>query len=162
MQERLLQLNATVALSAVDPENPYQYAQVRGRVAEHRTVGADADIDYLAQKYLGEEKYPFRQPGEERVTIVIEPEHVTGVYTRASLACERPPRDVLAGPHPPTCPGASLRSAPTSGDATRRRPATPPAGVRFQGPSAHAPREAAPTRADGRVRLDLADAGAVR
>jgi PPOX class probable F420-dependent enzyme len=79
VKERLLQLNAPVALSAVDPENPYEYAQVRGRVAERRTVGADADIDYLAQKYLGEEKYPFRQPGEERVTIVIEPEQVTGV-----------------------------------------------------------------------------------
>lgn len=79
VKERLLPLHAPVALSAVDPENPYQYVQVRGRVAERRTVGADADIDYLAQKYLGKEKYPFRQPGEERITIVIAPEQVTGV-----------------------------------------------------------------------------------
>ena len=41
-------------------------------------VAADADIDFLARKYLGKEKHPFRQPGEERVTIVIEPEQVTG------------------------------------------------------------------------------------
>ena len=37
------------------------------------------DIDYLAQKYLGKEKYPFREPGEERITIVIEPEQITGI-----------------------------------------------------------------------------------
>ena len=48
-------------------------------MSERRSVGADADIDYLAQKYLGKEKYPFRQPGEERITIVIEPEHITGI-----------------------------------------------------------------------------------
>ena len=42
-------------------------------------LGADADIDYLAQKYLDKETYPFRQPGEERVTIVIAPEQVIGV-----------------------------------------------------------------------------------
>jgi PPOX class probable F420-dependent enzyme len=79
VKERLLQLDAPVALSAVNPDNPYQYVQVRGRVAERRTEGADADIDYLAQKYLGRERYPFRQPGEERITIVIEPEQITGV-----------------------------------------------------------------------------------
>lgn len=78
MKERLLQRGAPAAIAAVNPENPYESVQVRGRVAERRTVGADADIDYLAQKYLGKEKYPFRQPGEERITIVIEPEEITG------------------------------------------------------------------------------------
>lgn len=78
VKDRLLQLGAPAALSAVDPENPYEHVQVRGHVSERREVGADADIDYLAQKYLGEERYPFRQPGEERVTIVIEPEQLTG------------------------------------------------------------------------------------
>ena len=78
VKDRLLRLDAPTALAAVDPENPYEYVQVRGHVSERRDVGADADIDHLAQKYLGEERYPFRQPGEERVTIVIEPEQVTG------------------------------------------------------------------------------------
>ena len=78
VKDRLLRLDAPTALAAVDPENPYEYVQVRGHVSERREVGADADIDQLAQKYLGEERYPFRQPGEERVTIVIEPEQVTG------------------------------------------------------------------------------------
>jgi PPOX class probable F420-dependent enzyme len=78
VKDRLLQLGAPAALSAVDPQNPYEHVQVRGHVSERREVGADADIDHLAQKYLGEERYPFRQPGEERVTIVIEPEQLTG------------------------------------------------------------------------------------
>jgi PPOX class probable F420-dependent enzyme len=79
MKDRLLQLDAPVAIAAVDPENPYEHVQVRGRVTERRMLGADADIDYLAQKYLDKETYPFRQPGEERVTIVVSPEQVTGV-----------------------------------------------------------------------------------
>ena len=78
VKDRLLRLDAPTALAAVDPENPYEYVQVRGHVSERREVGADADIEHLAQKYLGEERYPFRQPGEERVTIVIEPEQLTG------------------------------------------------------------------------------------
>jgi len=40
--------------------------------------GADASIDKLAFKYLGQEKYPNRAPGEVRVIYEIEPEHVTG------------------------------------------------------------------------------------
>jgi PPOX class probable F420-dependent enzyme len=78
VKDRLLRLDAPVALAAVDPGNPYEYVQLRGHVSERREVGADADIDHLARKYLGKERYPFRQPGEERVTIVIEPEQLTG------------------------------------------------------------------------------------
>jgi hypothetical protein len=36
--------------------------------------GADDHIDSLAQKYLGQSKYPYRQPGEVRVLYKIEPE----------------------------------------------------------------------------------------
>jgi PPOX class probable F420-dependent enzyme len=78
VKDRLLRPGAPAALSAVDPENPYEYVQVRGHVSERREVGADADIDHLARKYLDKDRYPFRQPGEERVTIVIEPEQLTG------------------------------------------------------------------------------------
>jgi PPOX class probable F420-dependent enzyme len=78
VKDRLLRVGAPTALAATDPENPYEYVQVRGHVSERREVGADADIDHLAQKYLGEERYPFRRPGEERVTTVVEPEELTG------------------------------------------------------------------------------------
>jgi hypothetical protein len=66
-----------VALSVTDNANPYQTATVRGRVVEIKHDGADAHIDKLAKKYLGQDTYPYRQPGEQRVIFVIEPEHVT-------------------------------------------------------------------------------------
>jgi len=45
-------------------------------VAEDTTEGADAHIDKLAQKYLGQDTYPFRQPGEQRVIFRITPDRV--------------------------------------------------------------------------------------
>jgi hypothetical protein len=41
--------------------------------------GADAHIDALAKKYLGQDRYPFRQPGEKRVIVKIAPEQVQGM-----------------------------------------------------------------------------------
>ena len=46
------------------------------RVVRITEEGADAHIDRLAKKYLGADKYPFRQPGEIRVIYVIRPERV--------------------------------------------------------------------------------------
>ena len=41
--------------------------------------GADAHIDKLAKKYLGKDKYPYRQPGEVRVIVKIKPEKIHAV-----------------------------------------------------------------------------------
>ena len=68
-----------VALSIIDPENPYRYVQVRGRVVEVTERGADAHIDALAKKYLDQDRYPFRRPGEVRVSYKILPESVQGM-----------------------------------------------------------------------------------
>ena len=76
---RNLRRNPQVALSVFDQENPYVSATIRGRVVELTSEGADEHIDKLAKKYLGEDSYPFRQPGEQRLIIKIEPEHVTVV-----------------------------------------------------------------------------------
>jgi len=65
-----------VALSIPDPDNPYRYMQIRGTVTEVTENGADAHIDSLAKKYLGQDKYPYRQPGEERVIYKIAVERV--------------------------------------------------------------------------------------
>jgi len=67
---------AGVALSIMDPDNPYRYIQVRGRVRRAIEQGADAHIDSLAKKYLDKDKYPWRRPGETRVTVEIEPTSV--------------------------------------------------------------------------------------
>ena len=55
------------------------YVQIRGRVAEMTEEGADAHIDALAKKYLGQDRYPFRQPGEIRVMYKVLPERVQGM-----------------------------------------------------------------------------------
>jgi PPOX class probable F420-dependent enzyme len=73
----LLKVGTPVALAAADPEDPYRYVQIRGRVVERTHEGADAHIDRLAKKYMGVDSYPFRQPDQQRVKIVIEPEHVS-------------------------------------------------------------------------------------
>jgi PPOX class probable F420-dependent enzyme len=66
-----------VAMALVDPENPYRYLEIRGRVVEITEEGASAHIDKMAKKYLGVDKYPYSQPGEVRVIYKIKPEHTT-------------------------------------------------------------------------------------
>ena len=73
VKDRLLQPGAPVALSATRPGNDYESILVRGRVARRTTEGADEQIDRLAKKYLDADTYPFRQEGEQRITVVIEP-----------------------------------------------------------------------------------------
>ena len=67
---------APVALSILDHDNAYRYIQIRGRVDHVTEEGADAHIDSLSKKYLGKDKYPYREPGQVRVTFEIEPSAV--------------------------------------------------------------------------------------
>ena len=69
--------DARIAIGVASQQNPYAAAFVRGRVAEITREGADAHIDRLAKKYLGQDTYPFRQPGEQRLIFRIEPLHVS-------------------------------------------------------------------------------------
>jgi PPOX class probable F420-dependent enzyme len=66
-----------VALAIIDPDNPYRYLEIRGKVVEITEEGADKNIDKLAKKYLGVDKYPYAQSGEVRVIYKILPEHTT-------------------------------------------------------------------------------------
>lgn len=76
-KERNVRRDPHVALSATDRENPYSWVEIRGKVVEFvEGEQADASIDRLAKKYLGEDVYPFRQPGEQRVILRIEPTQV--------------------------------------------------------------------------------------
>ena len=72
-----LKRDGRVALSILDPDDPYRYLQVRGKVIEITLEGADAHIDKMAYKYLGKDKYPYRREGEVRVLYKIYPEHVS-------------------------------------------------------------------------------------
>jgi PPOX class probable F420-dependent enzyme len=78
-KDKNLQRDGRVALSITDPDNPYRRLEVRGRVAERTLQGADQHIDAMAKKYLGQDKYPYRQPGEVRVIYKILPEHTTSI-----------------------------------------------------------------------------------
>ena len=79
VKARILKPGSPVALAILDPDNPYRYIQIRGRVRRILEEGADAHIDALAKKYLGKDKYPFRQPGEVRLMYEIEPAAISGM-----------------------------------------------------------------------------------
>lgn len=58
-------------MSKADESNPYEYVEVRG-TATGTPEGADAHIDRLAKKYMDADRYPFRQPGEQRITYLVD------------------------------------------------------------------------------------------
>ena len=70
-----LEADPRVSLLVVDPNDAYRWVAVSGP-AQLTEEGADAQIDKLAKKYLGEDTYPWRKPEETRVKVVIEPRQV--------------------------------------------------------------------------------------
>ena len=78
VKDRNMRRDPRVSMAIQDPQNPYRYMEVRGRVAEVTEKGADAHIDRMAKKYLNVDKYPYRKPDEVRVLFKIQPERVTG------------------------------------------------------------------------------------
>jgi PPOX class probable F420-dependent enzyme len=76
LKTKNLARDGRVAISITNQENPYENLIVQGKVVELAHDGADDDIDALAKRYLDADSYPFRQPGEERVIVKIEPEKV--------------------------------------------------------------------------------------
>ncbi len=77
VKDKNMRRNKNVALSIVDPDNPYRHLDVQGEVVEITEQGADAHINALAKKYLGKDQYPYRGPGEVRVIYKIRPEKVS-------------------------------------------------------------------------------------
>lgn len=57
-KERNVANDPTVAVSMVDPDNPYRFLSVTGEVETITTDGAREHIDTLAQRYMGEDEYP--------------------------------------------------------------------------------------------------------
>ena len=77
VKDKNVRRNPSVAFMLLDPDNPYRYLTVRGKIVEITQDGADAHIDSLAKKYLNQEKYPYRRAGEVRVIYKILPERVS-------------------------------------------------------------------------------------
>lgn len=79
VKDRHLSKNPKVAIAAADPDNPYRYIQVQGRVTEITEQGADPHIDKMAKKYIGQDRYPGRKPGEVRLIVKVLPERIQGM-----------------------------------------------------------------------------------
>jgi len=86
-----LRRDPQVTLCVPEKDNPYHYVTIWGRVVEDTQEGAFEHIDKLAQKYMGEEKYPMHQDGDVRVIFRIEPERVKlyGESARARTGVNR-------------------------------------------------------------------------
>ena len=76
---RNLQREPRVALSIIDPANPYRYLEVRGTVDSIDDDEGNAFIDSMAKKYLGQDRYPWHQPGDHRVVVKVRPEHTSSM-----------------------------------------------------------------------------------
>jgi len=78
VKDRNMRRDPRVALSILDPDNPYRYLAIRGRVVKITEEGAVQHINTLAKKYRGIETYHGRSPDEVRVMYLIEPRRVAG------------------------------------------------------------------------------------
>ena len=89
---RNLRADPRTALSVVDPENVWRTLEIRGTA----TLADDADrrfIDAIANKYMGQDRYPFDRPGDERVTVTIHVEQVSVAHVHAGSGDGRPPAE---------------------------------------------------------------------
>ncbi|MFW9856287.1 MAG: PPOX class F420-dependent oxidoreductase [Candidatus Thorarchaeota archaeon] len=77
-KDRNMKRDPRVALSILDPDNPYFRLLVRGEVTEWTIEGAVAHINALAKKYMGTPKYQNLSPSEQRIIYKIKPHKVTG------------------------------------------------------------------------------------
>jgi PPOX class probable F420-dependent enzyme len=74
-----LQREPRVALSIVDPANPYRYLEIRGKVVR---IDEDSDLAFInsmAKKYLDQDVYPWHKPEDERVVVLVEPERTSNM-----------------------------------------------------------------------------------
>src|SRR5579875_2178639 len=73
VKARNMKEGSRVALAIMDPDNPHRHIQVRGKVKRMPEEGASAHIDSPTKIHMGQDKYPYRQPGKVRVIYEIEP-----------------------------------------------------------------------------------------
>ncbi|MDT0327047.1 PPOX class F420-dependent oxidoreductase [Nocardiopsis lambiniae] len=66
-----------IAVSVLDPDDPYVYVEVRGEVEGIEDDVDKAFIDAMARKYLGT-PYPWHSDDEKRVIVRVRPERFVG------------------------------------------------------------------------------------
>lgn len=72
---RHLRRDPRVALTVVDPQNPFRWLSVSG-TAELTQDGAAEHIDRLSKKYTGRDVYANHDPDHPRLKVTITPERV--------------------------------------------------------------------------------------
>ena len=75
VKDKVLRRSGVAALAISDPDNPYRYMQIRGRVDGITEHGAREMIDHLSQKYT-HKPYQWYE-GETRATYTVLPELVS-------------------------------------------------------------------------------------
>jgi PPOX class probable F420-dependent enzyme len=70
--------DSRIIVSVQDRNNPQAYAVFHGQ-ARITDAGADQQIDKLAKRFLGVDKYPFRQPTEKRLVVRISVDRISGM-----------------------------------------------------------------------------------
>ena len=68
-----------VAVSVLDPDDPYRYLEIRGEVVGIEEDEGNAFINKMAKKYLGHDEYRWDPPGAERIVVRIEPQGTTAM-----------------------------------------------------------------------------------
>lgn len=68
--------NPAVTCMVVNLANPYEFVSIEGHVIERTADGADDHIDFLANKYLGLDRYPFHSATEPRLLFRIRPDRI--------------------------------------------------------------------------------------
>ena len=73
-----LQRDPRINVVVQESGNPYNFVEIRGE-AQATMDGADDHIDRLSKKFTGQDEYPHRRPGEQRIKFLIAPRHVRHV-----------------------------------------------------------------------------------
>lgn len=76
---RNIERDPRVAVTVSDPDNPFRYFQVRGRVVEMTTAGGAEHIEQLSWKYIGGPYVWHGGRNQVRVIVRIAAEKISGV-----------------------------------------------------------------------------------
>ena len=91
-----------VAISIVDPGNPYRYLSIEGIVESIDEDRGLAHMDKLSRRYLGVDRYPWGVEGERRVLFRIRPTRVSADAGRVAIpTADAPAHEAVVGHQQP-------------------------------------------------------------
>lgn len=77
IKARNLERDPRISVAMVDPDDPYTRVLIVRGTARLLDEGAEEHIDRLTKKYTGQDTFPWRVPGQRRVTIEVIPDRIT-------------------------------------------------------------------------------------